>query len=598
MERGGMGLRNVGLQVAALVVLSLSLFSPVRLPAQTSSGTLRGQVSDPSDAAVPGASVQAVSSSGQTSSGVAKSDGSYEIQGLAPGKYAVRAQAAGFAVFERQSVQIVAGQGTKLDIALQIAEEKEQVTVSDRTTQVSVAPQESSTSLVIKGEDLQALSDDPDELQSELEALAGPAAGPNGGQIYVDGFTAGQLPPKADILEIRINHNPFSAEYDKLGYGRIEITTRPGASQFHGQVLGNLNDSVFNSRNPFATQEPGYHSEFFIGSVGGPLSKKASFFFTFFRRDIQDNSVISAFVLNPTTLAPTPLSQAVASPSTRTNLSPRFDYQLGANNVLTARYQFFDNNSRNGGIGQLNLATQGYNTHSLEHTLQVSDTQVFSAKTLNQFRFQYLHDDSDQTAQNLQPTISVLGAFTGGGNPIGVSSDTQNHYEFQNLTSFFFGKQTLVVGGRLRDLQDSSTSDENFNGTFTFPSLNAYQAAEQSLQACLEMAGVVPGTDCEVSGASQFLLVTGRQLATVNLLDVGLFAQDDWQLRSNMTLSLGLRWETQNDIHDHSDFAPRVGFAWGLNRPQKGPAKTVLRAGFGMFYDRFPYNLVLEAERL
>ena len=588
-----MGLRNVGLHVAALVVLSLLLFSPGRLLAQIPSGTLRGQVSDPSGAAVPGASVQAVSSSGQTSSGVAKNDGSYEIRGLAPGKYAVRAQAKGFAVFEQQSVEIVAGQGKKLDIALQIAEEKEQVTVSDQTTKVSVAPQENASSLVIKGEDLQALSDDPDELQSELEALAGPSAGPNGGQIYVDGFTAGQLPPKADILEIRINQNPFSAEYDKLGYGRIEITTRPGASKFHGQILGNLNDSVFNSRNPFATQEPGYHSEFFNGSVGGPLSKKASFFFTFFRRDIQDNSVVSAFILSPT-LTQTPLSQAVASPSTRTNLSPRFDYQLSANNVLTVRYQFFDNNARNGGIGQLNLPTQGYNTHSLEHTLQVSDTQVFSAKTLNQFRFQYLHDDANQTAQNLQPTISVLGAFTGGGNPSGVSSDTQNHYEFQNLTSFFLGKHTLVVGGRLRDVQDSNTSNANFNGTFTFPSLNAYQAAEQALQTCTGGGG----TSCEAGGASQFLIVTGRPLATVNLLDVGLFAQDDWQLHPGMTLSLGLRWETQNDIHDHSDFAPRVGFAWGLHRPQKGPAKTVLRAGFGVFYDRFPSNLVLEAERL
>ena len=578
-------------------MLSLLLFSPGRLLAQISPGTLRGQVSDPSGAGVPGASVQAVSSSGQTSSGVSRSDGSYEIRGLAPGKYAVRAQAKGFAVFEQQSVEMVAGEGKKLDIALQIAEEKEQVTVSDRTTQVGVAPQESATSLVIKGEDLQALSDDPDELQSELEALAGPAAGPNGGQIYVDGFTAGQLPPKADILEIRINHNPFSAEYDKLGYGRIEITTRPGASQLHGQVLGNLNDSVFNSRNPFATQEPGYHSEFFNGSVGDALSKKASFFFTIFRRDIQDNSVVSAFVLSPT-LIQTPLSQAVATPSTRTNLSPRFDYQLGANNVLTVRYQFFDNNTRNGGIGQLNLPTLGYNTHSLEHTLQVSDTQVFSARTLNQFRFQFLHDDTDQTAQNLQPTVTVLEAFTGGGNPSGVSSDSQNHYELQNLTSLFLGRHTLVVGGRLRDLQDSNSSDANFNGTFTFPSLNDYQKAELALYACLEMQAGVPGTACEVSGASQLMITTGRPLASVNLLDVGLFAQDDWQLHPGMTLSLGLRWETQNDIHDHSDFAPRVGFAWGLHRAPKGPAKTVLRAGFGMFYDRFPYNLVLEAERL
>jgi hypothetical protein len=579
--------------LAVYALLSLLLFSPGRLLGQIPSGTLRGQVSDPSGAGVPGANVQAVSASGQTSSGVARTDGSYEIRGLAPGKYTVRAQAKGFAAFEQQGVEMVAGQGKKLDIALQIAEEREQVTVSDRTTQVSVAPQESATSLVIKGDDLQALSDDPDELQSELEALAGPAAGPNGGQIYVDGFTAGQLPPKADILEIRINHNPFSAEYDKLGYGRIEITTRPGASQLHGQVLTNVNDSAFNSRTPFAPQEPGYHSEFFNGSIGDALSKKASFFFTIFRRDIQDNSVVSAFDLGPT-LAQTPLSQAVPSPATRTNLSPRFDYQLSSNNVLTVRYQFFDNNLHNSGIGGLSLESQGYNTHSLEHTLQVSDTQVFSAKTLNQFRFQYLHDGVDQTAQDLQSTISVLGAFTGGGNSMGVSTDSQNHYEFQNLTSFFLGRHTLVVGGRLRDTQDSNTSDANFYGTFTFNSLATYQAAKQALQACM----VAGGTPCEVSGASQFMITTGRPLASVNLLDVGLFAQDDWQLHPNKTLSLGLRWETQNDIHDHSDFAPRLGFAWGLHRGPKGPAKTVLRAGFGIFYDRFPYNLVLNAERL
>jgi hypothetical protein len=521
----------------------------------------------------------------------------------------VRAQAKGFAVFEQQSVEIVAGQGKKLDIALQIAEEREQVTVSDQTTNVNVAPQESATSLVIKGDDLQALSDDPDELQSELDALAGPAAGPNGGQIYVDGFTAGQLPPKADILEIRINHNPFSAEYDKLGYGRIEITTRPGASKFHGQVLGNLNDSVFNSRNPFATQEPGYHSEFFNGSVGGALSKKASFFFTIFRRDIQDDSVVSAFTLSQT-LTQTPFSQAVASPRTLTNLSPRFDYQLGANNVLTVRYQFYDSNARNGGIGQFSLPSQGYNSHSLEDTVQVSDTQVFSARTLNQFRFQYLHDSSTQTPQYSAFTgggnpagclllvppceVSVLGAFTGGGNSTGKVIDTQNHYEFQNLTSFFLGKHTLVVGGRLRDVQDSNTSNANFNGTFTFPSLAAYQTAELALQSCTGEGG----SACEVSGARQFSIVTGRPLQTANLLDVGLFAQDDWQVHRNMTLSLGLRWETQDDIHDHSDFAPRMGYAWGLHRAQKGPATTVLRAGFGVFYDRFPENLVLQAERL
>ena len=340
-----MRFRIFGAQAPLAGLLFLSLLSPALLLAQNPSGTVHGQISDPSGAAVPSARVAAVSSTGQAIPGVVHTDGSYDIQGLAPGIYTVKARAKGFNMFEQANVQVAAGKTGKVDISLKIKEEVEKVQVTEETTKVSVNPQENASALVIKGEDLQALSDDPDELQSELEALAGPSAGPNGGQIYVDGFTAGQLPPKADILEIRINQNPFSAEYDKLGYGRIEITTRPGSSHFHGQVMGDLNDDVFNTRNPFAPEsEPGYHTDFFNGNVGGPLSKKASFFFTIFRRDIGDDSVVSASVLNSTTLTPTSFSQAVPSPRTLTNLSPRFDFQLSSNNVLSVRYQFFDNN--------------------------------------------------------------------------------------------------------------------------------------------------------------------------------------------------------------------------------------------------------------
>ncbi len=242
-------------------------------------------------------------------------------------------------------------------LRLAIEVEQQQVTVTDETPTVSLDPGANANALVIKDKDLDALSDDPDELSSELTALAGPSAGPNGGQIYIDGFTAGQLPPKSAIREIRVNQNPFSAEYDKLGFGRIEILTKPGTDKLHGQFFVNGNSNLFNSKNPFARQIPSYHTLQYDGNVSSALGKKASFFFNFDRRDIQDNSIVTA-VLNGSsadlrseygrllaTYVPnaTPCSLAVPNPRTRTNLSPRLDFQLGERNTLTLRYQYFNN---------------------------------------------------------------------------------------------------------------------------------------------------------------------------------------------------------------------------------------------------------------
>ena len=241
------------------------------------------------------ATVLVTSATGQTQALQGNKDGIYEFKGLAPGKYSVKVIAKGFALYEQQGVEMTAGQVQKLTISLQIEEEVQKITVSGEAPTVSVNPENNASSLVISGKELESLSDDPDELQSELQALAGPSAGPNGGQIYIDGFTGGQLPPKSSILEIRVNQNPFSAEYDKLGYGRIEITTKPGASQFHGQGFVSGNTAAFNTRNPFASEEPTYHSQFYNGNIGGPINKKASFFFSIFRRDLNDANVVSAY---------------------------------------------------------------------------------------------------------------------------------------------------------------------------------------------------------------------------------------------------------------------------------------------------------------
>jgi hypothetical protein len=585
-----------------------------------STGTLRGQVTDPSGAAVGSATVLVTTPSGAATTAATNRDGIFEVTALAPGKYGVKVIAPGFTTFEQPEVEITAGQAQKLNVTLSIEVREERVQVTDSTTQVDVNPANNAGMVVMQGKDLEALSDDPDELQSELQALAGPSAGPNGGQIYIDGFTAGQLPPKASIREIRINQNPFSAEYDRLGYGRIEILTKPGTDQWHGQLFLSGNTAGFNSRNPFehlpaGTQPPGYESTQFNGNVGGPLGKKASFFFNLDRRNINDLSVVSAQVLDPTTFLIVPFSDAVPNPRTRTNLGPRFDYQVATNNTLTVRYQYERENESNNGVGLFSLASLGFNQLNTEHQLQVTDTQILNAKIINETRFQFIRESSDQTPQSTDPTISVQGAFTSGGNSNGKVSDILSRYELQNFTSMAEGKHFLKFGVRLRVNRDANETQSNFNGSFTFGSrqnpscpanstpetcpnitgIQAYQMTVQGLAQGTALAAIINAG----GGASQYLVGTGSAMADVTYFDAGLYAQDDFRVRPNVTLSFGLRYESQNNLGDHADFAPRFGVAWGVdgNGKNKSP-KTVVRAGFGIFYDRFTYDLVLQQERL
>ncbi len=542
------------------------LLAAASLAAQTT-GSLSGLVLDPSGSLVPGAAVslRQGASSRTVKTGTA---GHYEFAGLKPGTYTVSAAAAGFARFESQPLTLDAGARLTLDLQLLIAGGSEQVTVSD-VAKLDVDPSSNAGALVLSGQDLDALPDDRDDLATDLQALAGPAAGPNGGQIFIDGFTGGRLPPKQSIREIRINQNPFSAQYDKPGQGRIEIFTKPGAEDLHGELVFIFGDDHLNSRNPFVTVKPPYQRRQFEGEVTGPINDKTSYFVDFERRDITDAAYINAVTLTG------PLSESIRTPQTGYEMNFKLDRQLSKDHTLALRYGFQRDSHDNQGVGGFSLPGRAYSSNGAEDTFQATETGVWNLHTVNETRFRFRRQNSDQNGGTASPTISVLDSFTAGGSPVGTSFDHQKRYELQNFTSWSHGTQLIRWGGLMRGVELENQAMQNYAGTYTFTSLNNYRLG-------------IP---------SQFSLTAGNPLASLHQFDFGFFVQDDWRIKQNLTLSGGLRYEVQTHAGDLSAWGPRLGFAWAPKGKDGKVSRNVIRGGFGLFYDRLSESLTLDALR-
>ncbi len=545
-----------------LLIASLYFAEQAAAQAPSPSASLHGTVLDPSGAAIAGAQVTLIAArrAPQTLSGA---DGQYSFGNLRPGTYSIEAKAKGFDVFRLDRVALAQGESKQVDLNLSIAVEKEEVTVAGQNEQVGVAADQNANATIIRGSALNALSDDPNELQSELQTLAGPAAGPNGGEIYIDGFAGGKIPPKSSILEIRVNQDPFSAAYDRIGYGRVEIITKPGSQKFRGSISAGGNPSAVNTANPLVGNQPSYYQYTIIGDVSGPISKNAAFYFNGFRMIFQNQNMVDA--LNPNDIASN-IREAVPAPVDTLSVNPRVDVQLSANNTLSLRDSFYRTYLTGQGVGALNLPSQASTVLSEENALQLGETFLVNAHFVNETHFQWSHIINNQEAVSGAPAITVEGAFTNGGNNSGSERDTQNNFELQNYSTATAGNQTLRFGTQLRLYDDTSFATTGQNGTYTFESVAAYLAGQPTQYVAIVIA---------------------NPRINVKLFDGALYFQDDWKVRPNFDIGMGLRFEAQNRIHDHDDWAPRMAIAWSPRLHGAAAPKTVVRAGYGWFYDRF-----------
>jgi len=588
-------------------------------------GILRGVLTDSSGAIIPGGTVS-LTTGNNAKSATSQADGSYTFVGLTPGAYTVKVEFPGFERFEKE-VTVDAGKSVQLSIQLIPGGGRQEVTISGgKGPELSTDPSNNQSALVVAGDDLDALPDDPDDLTDMLTQLAGPTAGAGGGpQILLDGFSNMQLPPKAAIKEIRINQNPFSAEYDYLGFGRIEIITKPGADSLRGGIGLTDSDAYFNSRNPYASNKADYVNRMFTANLGGPISHRASFLLNFSHSTIDNTALIDAVTLAPITLAETPIHSSVLTPRADYSGNSRLDYQFSTNQTITGSYQYYLSNRDNNGIGQYSLVSREYSNEQARHDVRLTETAVLNASAVTETKFAFTQISTQQYGTNSVPGIIVAGSFNGGSAQVGRASNLWRQYEFQNNTTVVHAAHSVKFGARVRYTGITDISPANFGGTFSFfgvsdaPVLNANNQVElgsggQPLTAPItsleqyrrtllfEGLGYSPAAIQTLGGGpSQFSIAGGNPLAQIGQADASLYVLDDWRIRPNFSLSLGMRYEMQTNISDHMDLGPRIALAWSPGargtKPGSSPPKTVLRAGMGMFYNRFGTNFALQQER-
>lgn len=585
--------------------------------------TVRGQVADELKAVIPNAEITLTSADGKQRKVKSAVTGEFVIPNVAPGVYTLTAMYQGFQPVVINNLKIPLEKPT-LDITMNVGAMENIVTdVSANTVGVSTNPDENMSATVLTEEFIKGLPDNEDDLREYLGMLAGPTSGGGNGnsaEILVDGFSGGRLPPKEAILQIRINQSPYSAEYSNPGFGRIEIITKPGNDRWRGSGGWGYRNSALDARNAFAQVKPDQMTNRFNFNFGGPVIKKKMSATLFADRNSTDGSNNTyAKTLTGDFFANVPIE------TISTFIGLRTDYLLNDRNTLNTSYNYRQSDSMNqefaartggggfggggggfggggGGFGGAGggatsttsnlLPERGSNRNTTGHNLRISETWIISSKMIHEARFQFSRDKSDQTALFNGLAINVLDAFNGGGSTCCPNNTQTTQFEYQDYLTYTSkgAKHTIKGGAQLEHDSYDDLSGSNFNGTYTFSTLDDYRLAVNALsnpsapqcdpKAAAQTDPTQPRlpTPCAV----QFSINRGNPELSYGMFRGSWFVGDDWRIQPRLTISFGLRHEFQTHLQDKLNFAPRFGIAWS---PFKS-GKTTIRAGGGIFFER------------
>jgi hypothetical protein len=539
----------------ALLALALACLTSVSALAQQApvTGKLQVTLIDETNGVLPGATVtvtgvDAANKSLTFQPVVTDNKGQATFEALPVGRYTVKGEFTGFQSRALPEVRVRAGENRQV-LMLPIDRVTSDVTVS-RDKQAAASDRDITFGTVLTREQIEALSDDPEELKRQLMDIAGPNA-----KLFIDSFEGRELPPKALIKSIRITRDQFAPEVHYAGELRIEILTQPGIGPIRGNVRSSFYDSALDGKNPIVgVRGPAQNFNYGAGLSGTLINERASFNLNFNGSDGYSTPVQNASTLSGPLLG----NLNLKSPSGNFGVSGGLDYALTKNHVLRMNFNGSRFTRENSGVGVRDFAERAYESRDTSFGFYLQQNGPIGRRMVLNTRLSLFGNDSRIQSAVEKETIIVNEEFTSGGAQRRGGTRGRNATLNADL-DYVRGLHSFRMGAEVQYSNYRADSQSNYLGTYVFESLEAYAAGRPR----------------------SYTRRIGDPNVQYSNTQGGLYIQDDFKVRKNFTLTGGVRYELQTHVDDVNNIAPRIGFTWS---PTKS-GKTTLRGSWGVFYD-------------